>query len=42
MISVQNYDSTSLSVLFMDSKNMSSVGQLPINSLTQLPDDSNM
>ena len=41
MISIQNYNSTSLSVLYMDDDNSISVGQLPIDSLIQLLSDDN-
>lgn len=39
VISLQTYDSTSLSVLYSDNENTSNVGQVPMSSLTQLPDD---
>ena len=41
VISIQNYNSTSLSVLYMDDDNNISVGQLPIDSLIQLLSDDN-
>lgn len=42
VISIQNYNSTSLSVLYMDDDNSISVGQLPIDSLIQLLSDDNV
>lgn len=36
IISMQNYNNTSLSVLYVDDENNISVGQLPSNSLIQL------
>ena len=42
VISIQNYNSTSLSVLYMDDDNNISVGQLPIDSLIQLLSDDNV